>query len=111
LGGRQTCAPPVMPGPDEIDIDVDAENGRVRVRGPVDPATTPRLRAALQASGRGGVRVLDLSGVTGLTSAGVRLLHELAAADSDLRIVAPPYRPAHGVLRLAGLGDRVVARA
>ncbi|OLT11699.1 hypothetical protein BJF78_26485 [Pseudonocardia sp. CNS-139] len=96
--------PEPVAGPE--DLSVEAGEGELRVSGPVDLATAGRLRSAVLAAGRG--LTVDLTGVTHLASAGVHLLHELAAADEEMRLVSPPDRPAHTVLRLTGLATRVV---
>jgi serine phosphatase RsbU (regulator of sigma subunit)/anti-sigma regulatory factor (Ser/Thr protein kinase)/anti-anti-sigma regulatory factor len=105
--GAAAPAPSAVIGPE--DLTVEAGEGCVRVAGPVDAATAGRLRAALLTAGRGGPDglVVDLTGVTQLASAGVHVLHELAAQDAGLRLVAPPDRPAHAVLVLTGLTERV----
>jgi serine phosphatase RsbU (regulator of sigma subunit)/anti-sigma regulatory factor (Ser/Thr protein kinase)/anti-anti-sigma regulatory factor len=108
VGGTASGSESRPAAPDELAV--QAGDGTVQVAGPVDVATASRLRAALLAAGRGGDGVVvDLTGVTQLAAAGVHLLHELAAQNPGLRIVAPPDRPAHTVLRLAGPADRVIA--
>jgi hypothetical protein len=66
------------------------------------------LRRVVSGAARRGGLVVDLTGVTHLAAAGVQLLHDLAAEEPGLRFVAPPDRPAHAVLRLAGLADRTI---
>lgn len=83
------------------------------VTGPVDAMTVPELESRMLAAGRGGTRpvVVDLSAVTMLASAGVRLLHELAAATDGskvgFRLIAPADCPTRDVLRITGLDDLV----
>ncbi|MGC4763189.1 SpoIIE family protein phosphatase [Micromonospora sp. DT46] len=86
---------------------IEAPTGRVlRVQGPVDLVTGPRLRAAIMQASRGGSLPLtiDLTPVTHLSSTGVRVLHEVARIVAHLRVTATPQSPAHAVLELTGLG-------
>ncbi|MDT0530328.1 SpoIIE family protein phosphatase [Micromonospora sp. DSM 115977] len=86
---------------------IEAPAGRVlRVQGPVDLVTGPRLRAAIMQASRGGSLPLtiDLTPVTHLSSTGVRVLHEVARIVAHLRVTATPQSPAHAVLELTGLG-------
>jgi len=79
------------------------------VHGPVDAAGAVELRDQLRsATGNGTVsRSVDLSRVTLLASAGVRVLHEAydrsTAHRERLRLMAPQGSPAHHVLELVGL--------
>lgn len=73
----------------------------VSVAGELDSATTPELEALLDRHRLPVPRhlVLDLAGITFVSSAGVNLLVEMADA------------PAHGpALHLAGMQNRVVSR-
>ncbi|MFC4145098.1 SpoIIE family protein phosphatase [Micromonospora mangrovi] len=107
-----TTSPPGRPGPrdrqpEELTTDVvDIPGGRaLTVRGPVDMASTARLQGAILQAGRGGGLPLtvDLTGVSHLSSAGVRLLHDLTGALATLRVTAGPTSPAYAVLTLTGL--------
>jgi anti-sigma regulatory factor (Ser/Thr protein kinase)/anti-anti-sigma regulatory factor len=79
------------------------------VHGPVDAAGAVELRDQLRsATGNGTVsRSVDLSRVTLLASAAVRVLHEACdrstAHRERLRLLAPQGSPAHHVLELVGL--------
>lgn len=77
------------------------------VRGPVDAHTVELLHTTLLNASRGGGRPLavDLTGVTHLASAGVRLLHEVAA-ELGVELVAPANSAAGQVLALTGLRYR-----
>jgi PAS domain S-box-containing protein len=81
----------------------------VRVAGPVDVTTADVLAGRLLSACRGGVLPLavDLTGVTILASAGVRVLHEidaqLAAHQQRLTLIAEPGSPAAAVLSLVRL--------
>ncbi|MDQ2588242.1 SpoIIE family protein phosphatase [Saccharothrix yanglingensis] len=79
-------------------------NPVLTVTGPVDAHTADALRVAVHEAGRGGALplVVDLTGVTLLSGAGVRLLYELTAA-LRVRLVAPGGSPAGQVLSLTGL--------
>jgi anti-anti-sigma factor len=99
------------PGPDPFLI-IDqsrAERPRVRVDGPVDAATAPRLELELRRATAGGTRpcTVDLTGVSHLASAGVSVLHRvtaLAAANgADLALLAPPGTPADTIMTLVRL--------
>jgi anti-sigma regulatory factor (Ser/Thr protein kinase) len=82
---------------------------RVRVSGPVDLLTADRLTARLFAACRAGMLPLtvDLSAVTVLAGAGVRVLYrvgaQLARHERELTLVSDPGSPAAAVLDLAGL--------
>jgi anti-anti-sigma factor len=81
--------------------------------GPVDLRTVHQLAAAILRASAGCTRalVVDLSGVTFMSSDGVRMLYELAgrnastAGNSWLRLAADASSPARYVLALAGLGQ------
>ncbi|MFG3705932.1 SpoIIE family protein phosphatase [Micromonospora sp. NPDC047670] len=98
---------PRIPTVDDMSIHVtDTTDGRtLAVHGPVDMATTPRLRAAILRANRGGALPLtiDVSAVSHLSSAGVQLLHRLAEDMGCLRVTAEPGCPAEAVLTLTGL--------
>jgi PAS domain S-box-containing protein len=81
-----------------------ADGGRVRLDGPVDAVSAPRLHAELQRRTRGGSRPLtvDLTGVTHLASAGVAVLHRFTR-DGALRLFAPPASPAGQIMTLVAL--------
>jgi anti-sigma B factor antagonist len=83
---------------------------RVLLRGEVDLASAEGLeRAVLRETVGARAVVLDLSGVSYLDSAGVRLLDHLARAfgrrRSPLRIVAPPGGQVRLVLRIVAYGE------
>jgi anti-sigma B factor antagonist len=94
----------------EITSEVLASCAVVRPVGTLDRRTAPQLEAALQAlSNQGHSRiVLDLSGVSEMSSAGLRVIISVAKllrndrTGGDLRLVAPGERVVH-VLELAGL--------
>jgi len=81
----------------------------VRVSGPVDFTTADQLASRLLAASRAGVLPLtvDLSAVTILAIAGVRVLYEtatqLAAHGQELTLISKPRSPAADVLDLARL--------
>jgi anti-anti-sigma factor len=81
----------------------------IRVSGPVDFTTADQLASRLLAACRAGVLPLtvDLSAVTMLSTAGVRVLYQtaaqLAAHGHDLTLVSKPGSPATAVLDLAQL--------
>ncbi|QFZ20160.1 SpoIIE family protein phosphatase [Saccharothrix syringae] len=93
---------------DELVTDLRREPRPVlTVSGPVDAHTVDALGAALLDAGRGGPRplVVDLTRVTHLASAGVRLLHEVTA-ELDAELVAPTGSTAGQVLALTDLRHR-----
>lgn len=81
----------------------------VRVAGPVDLTTAGRLENGLLTASLAGVLPLsvDLSAVTILTSAGVRVLYQvasqLAAHGRELTLISEPGSPAAALLDLARL--------
>jgi anti-anti-sigma factor len=77
----------------------------VAVRGVLDAGAVDALHAAVLRAGAGGTRpvLLDLAGVTLLTSAGARLLHEFARYPARPRLRAPEDSPVARVLRITGL--------
>ncbi|HEU4347511.1 MAG TPA: SpoIIE family protein phosphatase [Actinoplanes sp.] len=96
-------------------IDVAGADGKVRVHGPVDAETAPRLRQELLRRSRGGTLPLavDLNAVTHLASAGVSALHHIAEKHGQqggkLTLEAEPGSPAQCVLALVAIPD-VTAR-
>ena len=85
----------------------------VRAAGELDVVTTPELYAdACRAAGHGEPVVLDLTAVTFLDSAGVRLVdvlaRECASRAVTLRVAAPPGSPSRHVLELVGMVDGLV---
>jgi anti-anti-sigma factor len=85
----------------------------VTVHGELDFATTPRVADQIE-SGVGPARavVLDLTDVTFIDSAGVRLLDDLAAtyAPRDaLRVVVPDAGPVRYTLGLCGFPAELIA--
>lgn len=81
----------------------------VRITGPIDSTNADNLDALLRTTARGGAidLTVDLSGVTHLGSAGVRVLHrlahELTKQHRAFLLVASPDSPADLVLDLVGL--------
>ncbi|MGX7827342.1 SpoIIE family protein phosphatase [Actinokineospora sp. 24-640] len=92
--------------PFSVDIDTGGALPVVRVHGPIDATSADEFTTALLSAARGGARevTVDLTGVSLLASAGVRVLHELRGANLDL--VADPGSPAHTVLDLVHLPHR-----
>ncbi|MFG1660771.1 SpoIIE family protein phosphatase [Micromonospora chersina] len=89
---------------------VDTPHGRtLEVHGPMDMVTTGRLHAEILQANRGGglPLTLDLTAVSHLSSAGVRLLHGLAGDLEDLRVAVAPGAPAEAVLILTGLKELI----
>jgi anti-anti-sigma factor len=86
-----------------IELDDDGPARLVRLSGEVDISNSSDLeRRLLELTDEDGF-VLDLSGLTYLDSAGVRLLFRLAeAACGRLRLVLAPDSPVRRVLELAG---------
>jgi len=86
-----------------------APGPRLRVDGPIDAHTAPLLDNAVRTANGGGTAdlTLDLTGVSDLASAGVAVLHRLAALSSTnggrLCIYAPPGVPADVVMTLVNL--------
>ncbi|MEV6931714.1 SpoIIE family protein phosphatase [Dactylosporangium sp. NPDC051485] len=94
----------------ELSIMDDAGHpGRVVLAGPIDGGSVDRVQHELLYRSRGGTLPLtvDLAGVTYLASAGVAVLHALAARHrahgTDLVLAAPPGSPARHVLALVAL--------
>jgi anti-sigma regulatory factor (Ser/Thr protein kinase)/anti-anti-sigma regulatory factor len=89
-----------LPGDDEA---------RVRVDGPVDTTSAPRLRRELLRRGRGATVpvTVDLTGVTHLASAGVSALYQMVERHheqkAELTLIASPGSPARQILDLVGL--------
>ncbi|GAA2390113.1 SpoIIE family protein phosphatase [Dactylosporangium salmoneum] len=113
LLGRSAPEPRPRPAPaagPELSIVDDARNpGRVVLAGPIDAGSADRVQHDLLHRSRGGTLPLtvDLAGVTHLASAGVAVLHTLAARHrahgTDLVLAAPPGSPARHVLSLVAL--------
>lgn len=100
-----------LPESEEFATTLSAPPARVlAVRGPVDMTTAELLHTRVLYATRGGPLPLtvDLAEVSHLASAGVRLLHDLAADGQTLRLTVPADRPAHQVLTLTGLADLLV---
>ncbi|MBB4682911.1 SpoIIE family protein phosphatase [Amycolatopsis jiangsuensis] len=82
---------------------------RFRIDGPVDGATAGTVEREISFAGSTGARslLLDLTGVSHLASAGVAVLHRLAARHSgnggELRLYAPPGTNADMIMTLVGL--------
>jgi anti-anti-sigma factor len=103
---------PNRPGPAEPFLILDqpsAPGPRLRVDGPIDANTAPQLDSAVrQAAGAGtSDLIVDLTGVSHLASAGVAVLHRLAALSATnggrLSLYAPPGTPADMIMTLVNL--------
>ncbi|SIS04925.1 anti-anti-sigma factor [Williamsia sterculiae] len=100
--------PPHQLDPVQFHIDFD-DDGELVVCGDVDALHAPTLAGRIIGQSRSGTRALrvDLSAVTYLGSAGLRMLAEARAQarrqDSDLILIAPPGSTAHHVLSLVGI--------
>jgi anti-sigma regulatory factor (Ser/Thr protein kinase)/anti-anti-sigma regulatory factor len=87
----------------------ECATARALVRGPVDITTADQLARRLLSVSRGGTvpLVADLTGVTQLASAGVRVLYavseQMAANGQDLTLITAPGSSAHAVLDLVQL--------
>lgn len=114
LGGVAGPRPGPTADPEQLTVliptapDHDGADDRIRVVGPIDATTAPRLRAELQRRTRGGTRpvTVDMAGVTHLASAGVAVLHEFADADragAGLLLFAPAGSPADQIMTLTAL--------
>ncbi|MFB7244176.1 hypothetical protein CW362_08700 [Streptomyces populi] len=106
-----TGTAPTATRPGELRIEEEPDTvGRLVVRGGVDTTTAPRLRAGLMSASHGGTTDLtvDLSAVTHLAGAGVRVLHDTAAlcgrnGRTGLTLIASAGSVAASVLDLADL--------
>ncbi|MEU5551837.1 SpoIIE family protein phosphatase [Micromonospora sp. NPDC047793] len=90
---------------------IDTSHSRtLEVHGPMDMATTERLHAEILQLSRGGglPLTIDLTAVSHLSSAGVRLLHRLTDDMDTLRVTVSPGAPAEAVLILTGLQDLIL---
>jgi anti-sigma regulatory factor (Ser/Thr protein kinase) len=109
--------PALAPAHDPLHITESAGDPPVvAVRGVIDAGAVDALHAAVLRAGAGGTRpvLLDLAGVTLLTSAGVRLLHEFARYPARPQLRAPAHSLAAHVLWITGLlpgPERPVLRA
>ncbi len=89
--------------------EINDDEARVRVTGPLDAETAPDVRTELLRRSRGGTvpMTVDLSGIAHLASAGVAALHEVAAqhlaGKAPLTLIAGPGTPARRILDLVGL--------
>jgi anti-anti-sigma factor len=85
------------------------EDGILVITGDVDNETAPSLAAKISRQSRSGTfsLSLDLSPVTHMGSAGLRVVAEALERsrqhDTELGLIAPPGTPAHHVLMLVGL--------
>jgi serine phosphatase RsbU (regulator of sigma subunit)/anti-sigma regulatory factor (Ser/Thr protein kinase)/ABC-type transporter Mla MlaB component len=85
------------------------QESQVRLDGPLDATTAPRLVQELLRRSRGGTvpMTVDLTGITHLSSAGVSALHHVAARhraqSAPLTLHAAPGTPAGHVLALVSL--------
>ncbi len=88
-----------------VDFAVRHEGPHVRVRGDVDTTSAEHLRTALLRAGCGGVQdvLVDLSGVTLLSSSAVRVLHEACRPGQGVTLCAPMGSVAQHVLELVRL--------
>ena len=112
LASEASAAVPASPVPVPFAADLlpAGEPGvTVRVAGPVDVTTAERFTGRLLSACRAGVLPLtvDLTGVTVLASAGVRVLYDvrdqLAAHGNTLTLVTVPYSAAAAVLDVVRL--------
>lgn len=109
LASGLTPHAPVPANPFLILDQPSAPGPRLRVDGPIDAYTAPQLDNAVRQASVGGTADLtvDLTGVSDLGSAGVAILHRLAALSSTnggvLRLYAPPGVPADVVMTLVNL--------
>ncbi|WP_214369346.1 SpoIIE family protein phosphatase [Pseudonocardia sp. H11422] len=93
-------------GPGLTVTDTGADPPVLAIAGPVDVTTVGELRSAILHATAGCTRpgVVDLAGVTLLTSAGVRLLYELTESSQVTpRVIAPAGCAARSVLELTRL--------
>ena len=90
-----------------------ADEPWISLGGPMDLSTADELRRELWSASRGGALplVVDLSRVTHLGSAGIRVLYDfvedMTADGRELRFVVPPGCPARHAMVLSDL-DRIV---
>ena len=109
---RLPSAPFVPAGPAPAFRIVDQpgdDETRLIIEGPLDAVNAPEVRRELLRRSRGGTVPLsvDLTGVTALASAGVSVLHEVAAMHTEqkvpLHLAAAEGSPAQIILALVGL--------
>ncbi len=110
---RIVTEPKVVPAAEQIiapEFSVDVVgDGHLVIRGDVDSAAAPDMEARISRQSRSGVTSLriDLSSVTHMGSAGLRVLAEALERSRQrgtaLDLIAPPGSPAHHVLMLVGL--------
>jgi anti-sigma regulatory factor (Ser/Thr protein kinase)/anti-anti-sigma regulatory factor len=100
-------------GARRADFAVRHEGPHVQVRGDVDTASAEHLSTALVRAWCGGVQdvLVDLSGVTLLSSAAVRVLHEACRSGRTITLRAPMGSVAQHVLELVRLPYDVGAAA
>ncbi|QIX27567.1 SpoIIE family protein phosphatase [Nocardioides sp. JQ2195] len=95
------------------DLHAEASPGLLTAVGPVDEVSVELFHASMEEATRSGTAdaVIDLSGVTHLSSPGVQSLFEFLGrakrSGSSLSLVAPPESPAGQILDLVGLESRV----
>lgn len=91
--------------PKGVDFAVRHEGPHVRVRGDVDDTGAEHLRTVLLRAAYGGVQdvLVDLSGVTLLSSSAVRVLHEACRPGLGVELRAPMGSAAQHVLELVRL--------
>jgi len=108
--GRPAIWEPDRPGA-PLEVRTTTEDGgvRVRVSGPVDAATAPRLSRQLLTASRGGTISLtvDVTGVSQLTSSGIRVLYQvrdrITAQEQELTLLATPGSSVALLLEFANL--------
>ncbi|WP_433359772.1 SpoIIE family protein phosphatase [Actinoplanes sp. CA-142083] len=100
---------PAVSSPFLIAEEPGGDETRVRIEGAVDAVTAGSARQELLRRSRGGTvpLLVDLSGVTHLSSAGVSALHHVAAVhlsqSAPITLVASEGSPAQVILDLVGL--------
>jgi anti-sigma B factor antagonist len=96
-----------------LETQVDWPVLRVTISGEVDASNATALEQRIDAAaGDLTALVVDLTGVTFLDSAGVRLLDHLVAArepEPPVRVVVAPSGPVRFTLRLCGFPDALLA--
>ena len=96
-----------------LETRVDGPVLRVTLTGEIDSSNATALEQRIDAAaGELAALVVDLTGVTFLDSAGVRLLDHLVAArepEPPVRFVVGPTGPVRFTLRLCGFPDALLA--
>ncbi len=97
---------------ESVELELDTRTGRMVASGPVDDLSVETFHAGLNTATRAGTAdsVIDLDGITHLTSAGVQALFEFSARSarngSHLEVRAAVGTPAAQVLEVVGLSPR-----